>query len=195
MSHSVYDAGSWYVVYCLPLKEQMASMRLADQLGLNVYLPQLKRVEGGRAQLTPFFPRYLFIQADLGQVAMSQINATPGVQRLVVLGDTPQPVASAVVEELRRRLAQLNLEPGPPERLQRGSAVRLRSGPLQGLEAVFVEALSPGERVRVLVEFLGRQQTIDIPAAALEPTGGPGGRLPRRTRGKGRTIRVPRQEG
>lgn len=188
MSHYGHDPASWYAVHCQPLKERLASVGLAAQLSLKVYLPQLKCLEGGGVRYRPFFPSYLFVEADLARVAVSQINATPGVVRLVVLGEAPQPLAASVIEALRLRLDQLNRQAGGP-RFQPGSAVRLRSGPLQGLEAVFVEALSPSERARVLVEFLGRQRVLDVPAAALEPGGAPVARPARRTRGRGRPIR------
>lgn len=186
-----HDAELWYAVYCQPLKEWLSRTWLTSQLGLNVYLPELKGVSGGRAVYRPFFPRYLFVQADLEQVATSQINATPGVQGLVTIGGGPQPLGSAVIRALRQRLDQLNQCAGRAgATFQPGSAVRVKSGPLQGLEAVFVEAMSPGERVRVLIEFLGRQQVIEIPAASLEAGGAPGAQRQRRTRGKGRTIRT-----
>jgi hypothetical protein len=48
--------------------------------------------------------------------------------------------------------------------------------------------MRPAERVRVLLEFLGKEQEALVPVEDLEAAGGPAKR-PRRTRGKGRPIR------
>lgn len=180
----------WYAVYCQPLKERLVGAWLSSQLDLKVYLPEVKSLNGGRVEYKPFFPRYLFVEADLERVATSQINATPGVLYLVAFGGGPQPLAPSVVEVLRQRLDQMNQgveaissDPRP------GSMVRLKSGPLQGLEAVFIKTMSPGERVKVLVEFLGRPHVLEVPASALGLDRASGARRPRRSRGKGRPIR------
>jgi hypothetical protein len=70
-----------------------------------------------------------------------------------------------------------------------GDTLRLKRGPFQGLEAVFVGPAAPRERVRVLIEFLGGLRTMEVEAAQLERGATAASRPPRRTRGKGRAIR------
>jgi transcriptional antiterminator RfaH len=180
----------WYVVHCEPHKERQAASALADRLGLMIYLPEIKRRFRGRIQRALFFPCYLFVQTDLLKVTTSHINATPGVLRLVSFGGAPPSIPAAVIEALCRRIDALNDRGGLLEHgFQLGDTVRLKQGPLRGLEAVFVGPMKPSERVQILMEFMGQPREIEVPVDALErasPLGAP--KQERRTRGKGRWI-------
>jgi Transcription termination factor nusG len=69
MSHPVRSyVPSWYVVYCRPFKEWQTAAALEAHLGLQIYIPQVKRRFRGKIQWTPFFPRYLFVAVNLQQV-------------------------------------------------------------------------------------------------------------------------------
>jgi transcriptional antiterminator RfaH len=180
----------WYVLHCQHQKERQAAAALEERLSLLAYLPEVRRREHGQLQRVPFFPGYLFVYADLAVVARSQINALPGVVRLVAFGELPLPVPAATVEEIRLRISQINAA-GPPalHDFRPGDTLRLKRGPLQGLEAIFVGSATPRERVRVLIEFLGGLRTMEVDAAQLERGAAEAPRPPRRTRGKGRSIR------
>lgn len=182
-------AGQWYVAHCKHHKEGQAAAALNERLGLPVYLPEVSRSMRGQIQRTPFFPGYLFVRADLRVVALSQINALPGVLRLIAFGDLPQPVPVAAVEEIRRRVGELNAAGGEVMHdFRPGDTILLKRGPFQGLEAIFLGPTAPRERVRVLIEFLGGLRTMEVRADQLE-RGQAAPHPPRRTRGKGRTIR------
>jgi transcriptional antiterminator RfaH len=180
----------WYVVHCKYQKETQAAAGLEERLGLTAYLPEVRQRERGQLRCAPYFPGYLFVRADLGVVAQSQINGLPGVIRLVSFGDLPQPVPAAAVEEIRRRIDDLNASGyfAMPD-FRPGDTLRLRRGPFQGLEAIFVGPATPRERVRVLIEFLGGLRTMEVDVGQLERHVAEAARPPRRTRGKGRTIR------
>lgn len=186
------DRKSWYAVYCKPLKEWLAATALREYLALTVYVPQIKTHFRGRIRRAPFFPRYLFLQADLQVTSFSQINATSGVIGLVTLGDQPQSIPAAVIETLRQRMEQFNAEGGLPSHgFHPGDGVRLKAGPLQGLEAVFVGPMKPSERVRILVDFLGRRRAAEVHVNTLERSSSVlAPKRERRTRGKGRQINL-----
>ena len=188
------DGESWYAVHCQPLKESLAATALVEQLALTVYLPKVKCRRRGRVQFTPFFPRYLFVRADLRTVALNRINATIGVQRLVAFGEIPQPISASVIDALRQRVDHFNADGGLLRQgFQPGEAVRLTQGPLRGLEAIFGGPTNPGDRVRVLIEFLGRQRMAEVNAGGLERVAANSAaatKPPRRTRGKGRRINL-----
>ena len=182
-------AGQWYVAHCKHQKEGQAAAALAERLGLPVYLPEVGRHMRGQLRRAPFFPGYLFVRADLGVVALSRINGLPGVLRLVAFGDLPQPVPAAVVEEIRRRVGDLNAAGGKVAHdFRPGDMLRLKRGPFQGLEAIFLGPTAPRERVRVLIEFLGALRPVEVRVEQLE-RGQAAPHPPRRTRGKGRAIR------
>lgn len=190
--------GLWYAIHCTPLGEWRAAAALQTIEGVRVFLPEVRRSHQGRIQRSPFFPRYLFIRADLQTVSTGKINATPGVARLVVSEGAPIAVEPEVITALVERLEQINAQGGVVTHgFKPGDPVRLRSGPLRGLDAVFQGPMTPSLRVRVLLEFLGREQEVEVGVEALEPgsprvaedAGAARGELRRTTRGRGRPIR------
>lgn len=181
----------WYVIHCEPLKERWAASVLRERLGLTAYLPEIRRRFRGQVRYAPLFPRYLFVQLDLQQVALSKINTTPGVVRLVSFDDMPVPIPASVIDALRERVDSLNSAGGLPQHnFHPGDTVRFTSGSLRGLEAVFVGPMRPSERVRVLIEFLGSLREAEVAVDLLEPAAPAAvAKRERRTRGKGRKIK------
>jgi transcriptional antiterminator RfaH len=192
MDAQPFNLKYWYAVHCKPFKESLAAIRLSEQLGLTVYLPQIRTHFRGQIRLVPFFRRYLFIQANLQQISITQINSTPGVSRLVTFDHLPHPISATVIDAIRRRMDQLNSQGGlPSHTFCPGDDVRVITGPLQGLAAVFVGPMKPSERVNILVDFLGYHRPAEVPVSSLErSTAKPAGRSERRTRGRGRHIKA-----
>lgn len=179
----------WYVVHTKAHQELLAAGLLEQRLAAQVLLPQVRQRSRGRTRSAPLFPGYLFVELDLTQVEASAVNNTPGVIRLVAFGGLPKPVPARVIAALQARLAEIDAQGGLPQHpYKEGDRVRLTGGPLAGLEAVFIGPMRPTERVRVLLDFMGREQEAMVPVEDLESAGGPAKR-PRRTRGKGRVIR------
>ena len=180
----------WYVVHTKAQQELLAAGLLEQRHAAEVLLPQVRQRSRGQLRTAPLFPGYLFVELDLEQIEASAINHTPGVIRLVAFGGQPKAVPAKAMAALRARLDELDAQGGLPQHpFHEGDRVRLKDGPLAGLEAVFVGPMRPAERVRVLLEFLGQEQEALVPVEDLEPAGGPAKR-PRRTRGQGRPIRA-----
>lgn len=180
----------WYAIHCKYLTERRTAAALRELLGLETYLPELKRYERGRASYMPFFPGYLFVAADLREISPSRINAAPGVIRLLTFGERPQALAEEIIVHIHQRLTELNAQGGlPSHNYQPGDVVRFKKGALNGLEAVFTGPMRPSERVHVLLDFLGRLNDVEVDVRQLEraesitPL-----QRERRTRGKGRVI-------
>ena len=53
------------------------------------------------------------------------------------------------------------------EELQPGESVQIAGGVFHGLRAVITRVMPSRERVAVLLEFLGRQTTVELPSEAL----------------------------
>ena len=184
-------AGSWYVVQCRCLMEGYAEAFLRGTLGILTYLPTVvSRVHGVTKEI-PFFPGYLFVNAALDEVKLSSINTTPGVVRLVEFGGERCAVPAAVVSALKERLDTLKAQGGlPGHNFRLGDTVSVKRGPLAGLQAIFLGPTTPGARVKILLEFLGRPNEVEVDVAALTTVhdqSRPRGQ--RRTRGSGRSIR------
>lgn len=161
---------AWYLIHCQPRKERYAAHALKSLLDLAIFLPEYKTRSRGETRTTPFFPGYIFVQADLQQVPISRINATPGVIRLVAFGDDPQPVPIEVISMIDERLSRVDQAAQP---LQPGDIVHIKQkGPLQDLEMVFVGPVTSSRRVAVLLNLLGRLKEIYVDIELLEKVSG-----------------------
>lgn len=190
---------AWYVLHCQPNKEEQVTTYIEQVLMLPVYHPKIQQRQHGRIVTIPLFLRYLFIHVDLYSVPPSKLNSLPGVIGLVGTENVPQPIPTNIIEELYRRVDEIN-RTGQfiNHSFQPGDTVRFKSGPLYGLEAVFDSSLQAIDRVRVLLEFMGQINRVDVDASSLErvervDTPSPPVNRQRRTRGKGRRI-TPKEQ-
>ncbi len=190
MTQNMIDSDLWYVVHTRPHKELLAAGMLEERLSLQVYLPEVLQKYREQMVLRPLFPRYVFVQANLSKVEVTAINATPGTLKIIVFGDIPLPLRPGVMAQLRVEVDKLNEEGGLPHDTYRpGEMVRLNSGPLKGLHALFVKHLKPVERVVVLLRFLGQQNEVELDLHDIERASPVHHHKKRRgTRGGGRKI-------
>jgi transcriptional antiterminator RfaH len=188
---NTFLTAQWYVVHCKTGREIYTAKVLKDLLGITIYLPEISVISRkGRKESFPFFPGYLFAQVNLEEVKLNRINSSPGVLKMLDFGCGPQPVPESLISTIQEMLSRINRDNLPHHNLSPGDVVRVKNGPFQGLEAIFVGTLTSNERVQILLHFLGRlsktQVNLDqlekIKASPSPPTG-------RRTRGKGRRIR------
>ncbi len=195
MTHPHETEKLWYVVFTKAQKE-LQVVALLEEKGLTVFLPEVNQLFRGKVQLRPLFPNYLFVQLDLEKTAVDVVNYTPGVIKVIANDDKPLPLRNEVIEAIREEVERLNARGGlPREHYVEGELVRLRTGALAGLDAVFVEDLPDVNRAIILLEFLGQENKVTVDLSEIE-------RAPKRrrgTRGKGRKINYdngsrPRQE-
>ena len=166
----------WCVVQTKVYSEEQAAAALAGK-GLVVYLPLVKarRVNPRARPVVPLFPGYLFVQLDWEQVEISAINWVPGVVRLVDFGDGPVMVPDEVIEHVKRRVAEVQASgEGDMAQWRHGDLVRITSGPLRDLDAVFDQHLTGKGRARVLIESWAASST-EVELVALEKVGQPSG--------------------
>jgi len=185
----------WYAARTKPLKEYAAREQM-ETAGFEVFLPCVKTLRPRRGRRdTPLFSGYLFLRHDLEGQGWGSMHRLPQFVRLVAFGGVVPPVPDEVITELGRRVAAVNDVGGLWTRFQPGDRVRVALGPMESLGEVVEEAKSSRRRVRVLLDFLGRQVYAQIPRPGLqavraeEPLANSNYRPPRRTRGKGRWLR------
>jgi len=165
------DAARWYAVHTKPRKEQQVRISLESR-GIETYLPALRVVCNRRSQRVryePFFARYLFAHLNLLRVPLSSVNWSPGVDRVVSFGGQPAVVRDELIQWLKDRLAQSETSEyhkGLP--LRPNDRLRVTTGPLKGMEAIFDRRLSAEDRARVFIDLLGRLTACEVPLAWLE---------------------------
>jgi transcriptional antiterminator RfaH len=162
----------WYVVHSQPHHERRAELNLQRQ-GFVTYLPcYLRSRRHARRTETvarPLFPRYLFVAVDLARDRWRAIQSTLGVCQLVLAGDDPAPVPEGVVDEIRSRegadgFVNLGLAAG----LRPGSQVQLVDSIFAQHDGV-IDRIADDRRIAVLLELLGREVRVFVPAASVRP--------------------------
>ena len=180
----------WYSLNSLPRSEKTLARglkRWEQSWPITVYLPVLpsRKDLGKIASTVALFPGYLFCRCDLDVVPLSVLRWTPGLRQVVGFDNVPAIVPDDAIQAIKERLLVAGEAGGfTAHSFQQGELVRIKSGPLQGLLGVFDGPMQPAERVRILVEFLGRVNEIRVQPELLESPHKP----PRRTRGRGRWI-------
>jgi transcription antitermination factor NusG len=162
-----YFEPHWYAVQTCANHEK----RVLQQLGqrtVEAYLPQyesVRRWKDRRVRLDlPLFPGYVFVHLALRD--RLRVLQTPGVVRLVGFGGQPASLPDQEIEALRQGLThEMHIEPHPY--LKVGHRVRVRSGPLQGLQGLLVRKKNVSRFV-ISLDLIMRSVAAEIDVAELE---------------------------
>lgn len=179
----------WYAVHCRPGKEKHAATVLQHTHEVPIYIPEVRpRTQDKEATL--LFPCYIFARMNLQTVTQGQVRRMPGVVNLVCFDGFPQVVPDAIVEALHEHVETINERGGVLDHsFAVGDIVRFKRGPLRGLEGIFQGPLEPSERARILIDFMGNLNRVEVDTDILERAREPQPPEPkRRTRGRGRYI-------
>jgi len=165
-------AVAWYCLHAQPRHESIAARSLRQREDLEVFCPRIRfrRMRaGGQMWMTEaLFPGYLFARFDL-PARRREIGHAHGLRGIVHFGGMHPSVPDEVIEQLRLRLGDEELTE-VPEAPQPGDDVVLTGGALHGLQAVVTQFLPARERIRVLLEFMGRQMEFELPAQSALPS-------------------------
>ena len=160
---------AWFCLRAQPKHEHIAAAHLRKEPDIEVYLPRIRFRRATRRGPVWFtealFPNYLFARFDLA-ACLRGVCHTRGVRGVVHFGDRWSIVPEAVIEELRATVGADRVHV-IREELQSGEAVQIAGGVFHGLRAVITRVMPSRERVAVLLEFLGRQTTVELPGEAL----------------------------
>jgi len=101
---------------------------------------------------------------DLTAQRWRSINSTVGVSQLICRGDIPVPIASTVIEHLKRSEDDGGHILLPSQALfRRGDAVQIVEGPFASCLGIYQET-TDNDRVAILLEFLGRKARMVVDA-------------------------------
>jgi transcription antitermination factor NusG len=153
---------SWYAVRSKPRKEDAVWRQIVSQ-GFETYYPRIRvnPVNPRSRKIKPYFPGYLFVNADLEQAGVSTFQWMPHSIGLVSFGGEPAVVPDNLILAIHKRVDEINAAGGELfEGLQSGEVIWIKEGPFRGYEAIFDARLPGSERVRVLIEFLGNSRKV-----------------------------------
>jgi len=157
----VQSAHPWYALQTKPKHEKSVSA-LLDGKGYAQFLPlyQSWHRSAGRMRgvLLPLFPGYVFCRFD--RFRRLPILTTPGVFSIVGTSNGPEPIPNDEIAGIQAACSSgLQLSPWPY--LERGDRVTVESGPLQGVEGIFV-AEKNSTRLVVSIEILKRSLAVEV---------------------------------
>ncbi len=161
-------ANCWYAAYVCTHHERKVVQQLEERR-VSCFLPvyrSVRRWKDRRKELDlVLFPGYVFVCLDL--CYRRRVLDLPGVVRLVSCNGQPVAVPEQEIQALQDGLvAGMRAEPHPY--LKAGRQVRVKHGPLQGLQGVL---LRRKERFRLVLslDLIQRSIAVEVDEADVEP--------------------------
>ena len=151
------------------LERRIASMGQADKI-FRILVPTEDEIEikDGKRRIAKkkVFPGYVLVEMIMDDDSWYVVRNTPGVTGFVGSGAKPLPLQDREVKAILKQLG----DETPKFRItyQKGSAVRINSGPFMDFSGVVDEILPEKEKVRVLVSIFGRETPVELDFAQVE---------------------------
>ena len=154
---------SWYAVYTKPQHERKVNTHLSQE-GITTFLPEIerwsRRKDRKKKVCYPIFPGYIFINTDLGRDSRLKIIKTKGVVRILNTNGIPTSIPEHQIEAIQR-LVENRKTISPHPYLKKGQTVQVISGPLKGLEGIFISDKCKGKLV-ISIDILHRSVSVEI---------------------------------
>jgi transcription elongation factor/antiterminator RfaH len=166
-------SSKWYVIRSKPRRERFVHDQLSGQQALEVYYPAVRvhPVNPRAARERAYFPGYLFVHLDLVAVGVNRLRWLPAAVGLLEFGGEPAIVPDLLIVQLKRRVAAIQAAGGLVfADLNPGDRVKITSGLFAGYEAIFDLRLKGSDRVRVLLDLLRRQVSLELDAGSIRKT-------------------------
>ncbi len=158
----------WYALYTRHQHESSVAASLTRN-GIENFLPTYSSVRKWKDRTKilslPLFPSYVFLHGALDRRV--KVLSTPGVYSIVGFGGSPVAISQAEIEAIRKAVRSgLPAEPHPY--LQCGDRVRVKAGPLEGIEGILTRKKSL-YRLILSAEVLQKSIAVEVDAFSVEP--------------------------
>ncbi len=157
------SAEEWFCLRSQPKHEHIAAARLRQD-GFEAFSPRIRfkrSTRRGPVWVTEaLFPSYLFAKFNRLHSAR-QVHHSHGILGIVHFGDKWPVIPEQAILDLRNAVGEEELRV-VDDSMKPGDEVTLSGGAFHGLEAVVAQVKPAQERVRVLLEFLGRQTATEV---------------------------------
>lgn len=157
----------WHAVYTRHQHEKIIARNLESK-GFEIFLPLYAAARNwtDRVKIVtlPLFPCYVFLRGDLSR--RLAIVTTPGIHAIVTSANEPASIPAAEIENIRQAIGNgARIEPHPF--LKCGDVVRVKCGPLAGVQGVLVRKKNV-YRLVLSVEMLGKSAAFEVDATLTE---------------------------
>ena len=160
---------AWYCARTKPKHEHIAAANVSRTLGLEVFHPRLRLERATRRGVVrlvePLFPCYIFVRCAL-EKHFHELRHVTGISSLVRFGNRIPAVPEDAIVELKQCFETeepMAVEDG----LTPGAEVTIVEGVFCGASGMVVRSMSAGQRVQILLDFLGRTTVAEVDRRSL----------------------------
>jgi transcriptional antiterminator RfaH len=161
----------WFCLKAEPKREHLAATALRRRFEIECLSPRLrfrKLTQRGPVWFVEaMFPGYLFAKF-VYSTQHRAVESSHGVRGIVRFGDRLATLPEEIIAAFQSK-AGVDEVVTIDSSLKIGQPVHIVEGPFQGLEVVITQLLPAKERVRVLLDFLGRSLEMEVPAEKVLP--------------------------
>src|SRR5271157_177778 len=161
-------SANWFAAYTNSHHEKRVALRFGERQ-IEFFLPLYSTRHRWRNRCDmnlelPLFPNYVFVRIESRERV--RVLEVPGVVSLVGFGRILAPLPDFEIEALRSGLGQRKIEPHPY--LVIGERVRIKAGPMMGMEGVLVRKKNHF-RVVLALDAILQCVAVEVDADDLEP--------------------------
>ena len=160
----------WYAVHTRSRHEKQVDLFLSER-GVETFLPLVHTLSRRRDRKKyvdiPLFPGYLFVFTEKERL-LFDVKYTRGVTRIIGTDlDAPTPIPDKQIQDIKAIMeTEVQLDPFPY--LKKGRMVRVKSGPLKGLEGILVERKGHYKLV-IQIDLLQKGAAAEVYISDIEP--------------------------
>jgi len=166
------DGPAWYVIHCYSgyenkvrhnLEQRIETMGMKAMI-FDVVVPTQEEVEvrEGKRRIVErhIFPGYVLVNMTLTEESWFVVRNTPGVTGFVGMGNQPTPLRPEEVNQIIKRMeAEV---PTIKVNFKTGERVRIVDGPFNDFRGMVAEIDTERTKVRVMVNFFGRETPVEL---------------------------------
>lgn len=158
----------WYAVYTLPNNEKSLVKHLSIRQ-IESFLPTWESARTWKNRqrvkiVRPLFPSYLFVR--IRDAERSRVLQSPGALRIIGNCQGPVSISDPEIEFLRSDFCRQRVE--PYTELVLGKRVRLKSGPMQGVQGTLVQKRN-SMRFVLSIEMINQNAAMEVTGDEIEP--------------------------
>lgn len=186
------QVGDWYVIHTYSGMENRVKQNLDNRvktLGMEDYIyeavvPTEEVIEtrnGTRKAVTrTVLPGYVLVRMELTDASWAAVRHTPSVTGFVAHANAPVPLSLDEVEKMLAPAALARAAAAATGTTRRsskkieiadfnaGDSVMVTSGPFAGVHATITEINANSQRLKALVEILGRETPVDLTLSQIQ---------------------------
>jgi transcriptional antiterminator RfaH len=160
---------AWYCLRAQPKHEHIAAAHLRLLTGVTVFCPRIRFKRATRQGLAwvteAMFPGYLFARFELAEMHR-QVGYAHGVTGIVRFGGRYPTINEWALVQLQDHTGRAEVKE-VDYGLSQGDDVKIAEGAFAGLEAVVTQVLPAKQRVKVLMDFLGRKMEAEVESSSV----------------------------